>query len=199
MKSMLMACAVAVMACLPANSAFAAPCASLAKLALKDTAITKVEVVAAGTFQPPDGPPRGRNPYKALGEFCRVAATLQPSSDSDIKIEVWMPASGWNGKFQAVGNGGWAGAISYGAMSQALKEGYATASTDTGHTGNRGTFALGHPEKITDFGYRAVHEMTAQAKSIIEAFYGKAARISYWNGCSTGGRQALQEVQRYPK
>src|SRR5580765_8245087 len=103
MKMMWMACAVAVTACLPASRAFAASCESLAKLGLKDTAITKVEVVAPGTFQPPDGPPRGRNPYMALGEFCRVVATLTPTSDSDIKVEVWLPASGWNGKFQAVG------------------------------------------------------------------------------------------------
>src|SRR4249919_1524096 len=88
-----MACAVAVMACLPASSAFAASCENLAKLALKGTAITKVEVVAPGTFQPPDGPPRGRNPYMALGRFCRVVATLTPTSDSDITVEIWLPAS----------------------------------------------------------------------------------------------------------
>ena len=93
MKTMSMACAVAVMACLPASSAFAESCENLAKLALKGTAITKAEVVAPGTFQPPDGPPRGRNPYMALGQFCRVVATLTPTSDSDIKVEVWLPAS----------------------------------------------------------------------------------------------------------
>ena len=101
------ACVVAVLACLPARSAFAASCDGLATLALKDTAITKAEVGAAGAFEAPGGGAgRGPNPYAALGEFCRVAATLTPTSDSDIKIEVWLPASGWNGKFQAVGNGG---------------------------------------------------------------------------------------------
>src|SRR6185369_12020414 len=117
MKKISIACAVAVLACLPATSAVAASCDGLAKLALKDTAITKAEVVAAGTFEAPGGRGgRGPNPYKALGEFCRVAATLTPTSDSDIKIEVWLPTRGWNGKYQAVGNGGWAGVISYAAM-----------------------------------------------------------------------------------
>ncbi len=103
--------------------------------------------------------------YKDLPAFCRVAATLKPTSDSDIKMEVWLPASGWNRKFQAVGNGGWAGVISYSAMAEALHDGYATSSTDTGHVGGTGNFALGHPEKLVDFGYRAVHEMTLKAKS----------------------------------
>ena len=107
---------------------------------------------------------RGRgpsaNPYASLAAFCRVAATLTPTSDSDIKAEVWLPASNWNGKYQAVGSGGWAGAISYPAMAAAVTAGYATASTDTGHTGGTADFALGHPEKLVDFGYRAIHETT---------------------------------------
>ena len=123
---------------------------------------------------------------------------MKPTDDSDIKIEVWLPASGWNGKFQAVGNGGWAGVISYGAMAEALRDGYATSSTDTGHVGGSGSFALGHPEKVVDFGYRSEHEMTVKSKAIIEAFYGSAAQMSYWNGCSTGGRQGLKEAQRFP-
>ena len=136
--------------------------------------------------------------FKDLPAFCRVAITIKPSDDSDIKAEVWMPASGWNGKFQGVGNGGWSGAINYGALRSALARGYATASTDTGHTGGSGSFALGHPQKLVDFGYRAVHEMTVQAKAIIAAFYGNAPRLSYWNGCSSGGKQGLKEAQRFP-
>ena len=112
-----------------------------AATALKDATITAATLVTSGEFQT----------FKNLPAFCRVAATLKPSSDSDIKIEVWLPASGWNGKFQAVGNGGWAGVISYSAMAEALRAGYATASTDTGHVGGRGTFAHGHPEKLIDF------------------------------------------------
>src|SRR6202012_2923415 len=110
--------------------------------------------------------------------------TLRPVADSEIKIEVWMPAAGWNGKLQSVGNGAWAGSISYPAMATALAAGYAAASTDTGHAGNNADFISGHPEKVTDFAYRAVHEMTISAKSITAAFYGESPRYNYWNGCS---------------
>jgi feruloyl esterase len=109
-----------------------------------------------------------------------------------------MPASGWNGKFQAVGNGAFNGAIAYPAMMTALSRGYAASSTDTGHSGGSASFALGHPEKVVDFGWRAVHEMTGAAKKIIAAYYGSGAKFSYWNGCSAGGRQAMKEAQRFP-
>ena len=178
----------------------AASCESLAALALPNTTITAVQAVAAGGFTPltPLGG-RGAPPAAvSLPAFCRVAATLKPSSDSDIKIEVWLPSAGWNGKFQGVGNGGWTGSINYGALSQALRNGYATASTDTGHEGGSGQFALGHPEKLVDFGWRAVHEMTVQAKSVVNAFYGSAPQRSYWVGCSSGGKQGLKEAQKFP-
>ena len=171
-------------------------CESLAKLALQNTAVT-AQVVPAGEFTAPAG--RGPAPsFKDLPAFCRVQATLTPTSDSDIKIEVWLPVSGWNGKFQAVGNGGWAGTISYGPLGAAVRRGYAAASTNTGHVGGSASFALGHPEKLTDFAYRAVHETTVAAKAIIASFYGNNPRYSYWNGCSTGGRQGLKEAQRFP-
>ncbi len=180
---------------------FAASCSSLTSLTLPDTTITLAQMVPPGTFSAPgaaEGKASGVNPYKDLPEFCRVAATLKPSSDSDIKVEVWLPMSGWNQKFQAVGNGGWAGVISYTALADAVKAGYASASTDTGHVGGSGSFALGHPEKLIDFGWRSQHEMTVKAKAIIRAFYASAPRLSYWNGCSTGGRQGLKEAQKFP-
>jgi feruloyl esterase len=178
MKIPTIKCALWVLACLTAAPAFAASCNSLAALALPDTTITMAQVVPAGQFSAPgEGEAKGKgvNPYKDLPEFCRVAATLKPTSDSDIKVEVWLPASGWNGKFQAVGNGGWAGVISYSAMAEAIRAGYASASTDTGHVGGRGTFALDHPEKLIDFGWRSEHEMTVKAKAVTQAFYGSAA------------------------
>jgi tannase/feruloyl esterase len=189
--------------------AVSASCERLASLTLPQATITSAQRVEAGAFAPPAGgrgqaggraagAGRGANVYSGLPVFCRFAATLTPSSDSDIKIEVWLPESGWNGKFQAVGNGGWAGSISYGPLAAAVTAGYAAASTDTGHSGNSAEFALGHPEKVIDIGYRAVHEMTIKAKAVIEAYYGKAARLSFWNGCSLGGRQGLAEAQRYP-
>ena len=121
-----------------------------------------------------------------LPAHCRIAATLAPSSDSDIKIEVWLPSEGWNGKYQAVGNGGWAGVISYPAMATALREGYATSSTDTGHVGGTSGPLIGHPEKVIDYSHRAVHEMVVTAKKIIDAFYDPAIaavvleRLFHW-------------------
>ena len=111
--------------------------------------------------------------------FCRVAATLKPTSDSDIKVEVWLPLSGWNGKFLGVGNFGWAGSLMLAGMLTGLQEGYAVASTDTGHDGSTpqgqgGRFTVGHPEKLVDYAYRADHLMTVDAKVIIQAFYGTA-------------------------
>jgi feruloyl esterase len=127
---------------------------------------------------------------------------LKPSSDSLIEAAMFLPADNWNGKLQVVGNGGWAGSVSYPAMAAALREGYAAASNDTGHrandVGGGGMFALGHPEKITDFAYRAMHETVVKAKAITVAFYGKGPKYSYYNGCSTGGRQGLVEVTRFP-
>jgi feruloyl esterase len=137
-----------------------------------------------------------------VGGACRVFAVLTPTSDSHIEMEARMPVEGWNGKFLGVGNGGFAGSISTPAMVAALQEGYATASTDTGHKSKEtpgGSFALGHPEKLIDYGYRAVHEMTVAAKKIVSAYYGRPARLAYWNSCSNGGRQALMEAQRYPE
>jgi len=176
-------------------SAIAASCDSLASLALPQTTITLAQVVPTGGFTPPTGRP---DPYRNVPEFCRVAATLAPSSDSDIKVEFWLPTVGWNRKLQVVGNGGWAGIISYGALAEAVRNGYAAASTDTGHSGGSGAFVTGHPEKLIDFSWRSEHEMTVKAKAVVKAFYGAAARRAYWNGCSTGGRQALKEAQMFP-
>jgi feruloyl esterase len=161
-------------------------CESLAKLTLQATTITRAEPV-----------PAGRN----LPASCQVAGAIKPSSDSEIRFEVWMPSAGWNGRFEGTGNGGFAGSINYLQMRAALAGGFATASTDTGHQGGAtdAPWALGHPEKIVDFGYRAVHLMTVDAKAIIHAFYGEGARRSYFHSCSNGGRQALMEAQRFPE
>jgi feruloyl esterase len=190
-------CAVLLALLIPNQALSAAgACVDLSMLALPNATITRAEAVAAGPFTPP-GAANGEN-ARTVPAFCRVAATLRPSSDSDIKIEVWMPASNWNGKFQAVGNGAFNGNIAYPAMITALNRGYATSSTDTGHTGGGAAWAAGHPEKVVDFGWRAVHEMTVAAKKIIASHYGGAPKFSYWNGCSAGGRQAMVAAQRFP-
>ena len=200
MKGWLVLLALVVSLAAPGRASAAdATCERLRSLKLPNTTIA-ADMVAPGAFAAPTpaGPPAANRTFTDLPAFCRVSATLTPSSDSDIKIEVWMPAAGWNEKLLAVGNGGWSGSISYPALAASLKRGYATASTDTGHTGGSGRFALGHPEKLTDFAYRAVHEMTIAAKAIVAAYYGSAARLSYWQGCSSGGKQGLKEAQKFP-
>jgi len=180
----------------PAHAATA--CEKLSAMTLPNATIDSAQMVAAGVFVQPDG--RGATTtFASLPAFCRVTATLTPSSDSDIKTEIWLPATGWNGKFQAVGNGGWAGTIPYTSMAAALKQGYATAGTDTGHVGNNADFAVGHPEKLIDLAYRSIHEMTVQAKTILNAHYGIPAKLSYYTGCSQGGRQGLAAAQNYPE
>jgi feruloyl esterase len=194
-------CAIVIVA-VAHTSLFSAgrTCEDLASMTLPATKITSAGPVAAGAFVPPGNAGRGaQEAMRDLPAFCRVAATLTPTSDSDIKVEVWMPASGWNGKFLAVGNGGFAGSISYPAMADALRRGYATSSTDTGHSTPGGSFAFGHPEKLIDYAWRSEHEMTVKAKAIIAAHYGAAPKLSYWNGCSAGGRQALKEAQKFPE
>jgi feruloyl esterase len=170
--------------CMAGLPAFAASCEELKSLKLPDTTVTVALINAANGDLP---------------AYCQVFATLRPTADSDIKIQVWMPVAAWNGKYQAVGNGGWSGDINIHALEAALRRGYATSSTDTGHQGGRASFALGHPEKLIDYAYRSEHEMTLKAKAVIAAFYGRGPKLSYWNGCSAGGKQAMKEAQRFPE
>lgn len=165
-----------------AATAAAQTCESLTKLALPHTSVTSAAVVAATASIP---------------VHCDVKATARPSSDSEIKFELWLPPSGWNGKYQQVGNGGWAGNIPIASFAEPLKRGFAVAGTDDGHSAPGAVWAIGHPEKLVDFGYRAVHETALQSRAIIQAFYGKDATRSYFVGCSDGGREALMEAQRF--
>lgn len=172
----------------------ALPCDRLSQLASPTLSITLAKVMDAGNFTPAGS----TNALQNLPTFCRVAVDLKPTPDSDIHMEVWLPTSQWNGKFIAVGSGGWGGSLSYGEMADALRRGYATSATDDGHTGRGASFVVGHPEKLIDFAYRAEHEMTVEAKTLIHAFYGRDPRYSYWKGCSGGGREGLLQASRYP-
>ncbi len=176
--------------------ALANDCEGLAKLHLPHTTITKAEVVAAGQFTPLTG-----KPLTELPVFCRVAATLAPSPDSDIRVEIWMPQAGWNERFEGTGNGGFAGNISFGALAEGLRRGYAVANTDMGMATPPGATAsifINRPERWIDWGYRATHEMTVVSRQVVEAYYQRDAKRAYFVGCSTGGEQALMESQRYP-
>jgi feruloyl esterase len=195
-----------LIAILSAGPMLAASCESLRSLSLPHAMVTFSQAVGAGAFTAPETGGRGRGPgdsFKDLPAFCRVAMTLTPSADSDIKVEVWLPAAQWNGKFLAAGSGGGAsaalqGSINFPGLAGALRRGFATAATDTGHAGATLSYAIDHPERLIDFGYRAVHEMTVDAKAVIAAYYGDAPKVSYWNGCAAAGRQGMMEVQRFP-
>ncbi len=185
-------------------SAGAATCEGLAAVKLPHTAILSAQSVAAGAFRPPPGPsgPPGFAPprYDDLPAFCRVLAAAHPSSDSDIRIEVWLPVpSAWNGKLRGTGNGGLGGGTgaSPRALANAMRGGYATVGTNTGHQGNS-SYAIDHPEQIKDFGYRSAHEMTLTTKALMRAFYGRGPRLSYMAEEGGGTIAALSEAQRYP-
>ncbi len=171
-------------------------CSSLRSLALENTVITTAEQVDTDTLAPPYG-----SSLASLPVFCRIAGVIRPTRDSEIHFEVWMPASGWNGRFLGVGNGGFAGTINYEQMGSSLRHGFATASTDTGHQAGAedASWAFHHPQKITDYGYRALHLTTLRAKEILAAFYSRPAEHAYFDSCSNGGREALMEAQRFPE
>jgi len=194
-RALLMASAIALVWTRPAPAA-GTECAGLKALRLPDVTIESSASVPAGSFTPPS--PAGAPPLR-VPAFCRVAAVARPTTDSHINFEVWIPEGGsWNGKFQGVGTGGFAGSISYGALAEGVRRGYATASTDTGHLGDDLTFGLGHPEKIVDWAYRSIHLMTEAGKLIVRNQTGRFPDRAYFNGCATGGHQAMMEVQRYP-
>jgi feruloyl esterase len=178
--------------------AAAARCASLANLLLPDTTVTAAQPIAAGTYAAPDG-----TVFTDLPGFCRITATLTPTADSNIKIEVWMPFTGWNGRYGGTGNGNIGGRIRYDALAAALRLNYAAANTDLGTSPAAtdpagGLVLIGHPEKQIDDATRSTHLMTVRAKQIIHKFYDKAANYSYFFGCSTGGGQGVHEALQFP-
>jgi feruloyl esterase len=176
-------------------------CADLKSAGIPKTVVAVAEAVAPGQFRSPArvtfGPPAD---YSRLPAFCRVAGTIRATAESDIRFELWLPEN-WNGKFMQTGNGGAAGAIVHDSLIDPLLRGYAVANTDTGHQGAGGDFAwaAGNPQRLVDYQYRAVHELTVVGKALTAARYGRQADKSYWLGCSTGGRQGLKEAQRYPE
>jgi feruloyl esterase len=190
---------IAVLAC--SRIALAATCESLSSVSIPNTTIDKTELVAAGALPAPPGRgggEGGRPRFDDLPAFCRVAATSRPTSDSEIKIEVWLPVVDWNGKLRGTGNGGLGGGagVGVGALAAGIRGGYATVGSNTGHDGDA-SYALNHPEKIIDFGYRSAHEMTVAAKALITAFYSIGPMLSYMAECG-GSIAALSEAQRYP-
>lgn len=193
-RSLFSLLSLAALAALLTAAAPGTPCLNLKVLAIPTVEIVSAAALAAGPFNAPGS----RSPVM-LPAFCRVEVIARPANDSEIRFEVWIPPAGaWNGKFLGLGNNGFQGAISYADMAATLRRGYAAAGTDTGHTGDDLRFAEGHPEKIVDWAYRAVHVMTETAKLIVRNHTGRFPERAYFNGCNTGGHQALMEAQRFP-
>ncbi len=179
-------------------------CSALRGLKLENTTVVSAQLVDSGKFALPmmvrRASPEFFTAFNTLPAFCRVQAVARPSSDSEIGIEVWLPATFWNRRYLGAGNGAFGGSINYYRLGESLHSGYATSSTDTGHQGkpSESAWAENHPEKQADFDYRAVHETAQTAKELIQAFYNTAPTRSYFSGCSNGGRQGLMEAERYP-
>ena len=180
---------------LPSPLLLAADCNGLKSLNLPQTKIRVAETVGNGVLVTGDGPLRDLPP------FCRVSGVFEPTPDSEIRFEVWLPEQDWNGRLLGGGNGGFAGAIGYRQLAAYLRRGFAVSGTDTGHQaeGTDATWAFGHPEKIRDFGWRAIHLTAERAKQILAAYYGKEQKKAYFDACSDGGREALMEAERFPE
>ena len=178
-------------------SAATGDCAGLIGLRLPGARVT---AAAMQTRYPPEAEAK----TVPAAPFCRVGITARPTADSDIRIELWIPEGGlWNGRYLQVGNGGFAGAIPYRSLMAGLGKGYAVAGTDDGHRSLKAddstdaSWAMGHPEKVIDFGWRALKQTTDLSKTVLAA-YAAPPKFSYFNGCSDGGREALMEAQRFP-
>jgi feruloyl esterase len=170
----------------------------LVRAKFSDTEITSAEAVAAGAFTPSDQSAGPATIFRELQAFCHVVGIIRPTMDSEIGFEVWLPAD-WNGRYLQIGNGGFGGSYFWSGLKQGLQNGFAVAGTDDGHTDTRdASWALRHPEKVIDYGYRAVHLTSMTAKLIVATYYGNASAHAYFSGCSDGGREGLMEVQRYP-
>ena len=183
----------------PAQSA---TCLDLAALKLPKTTITFARTVNAGAFvRPPDSPRADSSfftAFETLAAFCRVQGIIRPAADSRIEFEVWLPISAWSGRYIGAGNGGFSGSINYYRLAEAIRDGSVGSATDVGHKDDELRWWVGHPEKVIDFEYRAIHETSRQAKAIIKAFYGTPQLHAYFISCSNGGRQGIVEAQQYP-
>jgi len=202
-SSMMLACGVAGLT--PAAASNPKSCAHLVNLSLPNTTIVSAVKIPAGPFLSVPGTTTTAPTCSSdiaspnLPAFCRVTAQVsEPSAAEPITFEVWLPLFTWNGKFQGLGNHGFAGTIEYSDMGPELVKGYAVAGTDTGHAGGSATAWMQNGQQIIDYGYLGIHEMTEKSKAIVKAFYGQAPNYSYFNGCSTGGKEGLMEAQRYP-
>jgi hypothetical protein len=180
-------------------------CEALKNLKLDHGEVVSAKWVEAGTIQVPLGlPPKPES--VPVRRHCEIAVVARPTSDSVINFTLWMPPQeDWNGKYLQLGSGGWGGSIPISGLIEPIAQGYAVAATDDGHQNQDAlssvtpTWAPGHPEKVIDFGYRALHETATLSKTALLGYFNKPASRAYFKGCSDGGREALMEAERYPE
>jgi feruloyl esterase len=189
-------CSLFIASSVLAQTNSSSSCEKLKDLPLPHAEITSATAVPEGPLAAPNAPGHSIQ----VPAHCAVKLISRPTGDSEIGIEVWLPMQGWNTKYRQVGNGGWAGGIPTADLADSVNRGYAAAGTDDGHSGQAGAiWAIGHPEKLIDFGYRALHETRIAAQAIVVAFYGHEPSKAYFTGCSDGGREALMVAQRFPE
>ena len=168
-------------------------CADLAAVTTMDSTVTSATVVPAGASVGGSVVPV---------QMCRVQGTARPSTDSEIKWEVWLPdtAPAWTGRMKVNGTGGYAGATPYARLAQDIGDGFVTAGSNMGHDGGESaSWTLGHPEKVKDWGLRAHYSVATAAKTLAATYFGSPVQHSYFEGCSNGGRQAMMMAQNYPE
>lgn len=182
-------------------AAAASTCTDLTSFHIDRIAITSAVQVPAGVYDPLEQQKATRKAYPSeVPAFCRVSGIAHPVPESNIRFEIWLPVpAAWNHKIEGQGNGAYSDSYSRGGLINAIRLGYAASSTDTGHTGGDLKFAVGHPERIEDWGNRAIHITAQITNAVVTHYYGSSAQHGYFNGCSTGGHQALSEAQRYPE
>ena len=168
-------------------------CPSLTAVTTADATITSATLT---------DPPAVIGGASVAVQFCRVQGIARPSSDSEIKFEVWLPPSAgdWNRRMKVNGTGGYAGSIPYARLAQDVADGIVSAGSNMGHDGGESaTWTLNRPEKVKDWGLRAHYSVATAAKALGNAFYAEPVKYSYFEGCSNGGRQALMMAQNYPE
>ena len=180
-------------ACAAGSADAASDCAGLANVKLEGATIASASVVSG---------PSTIGGARVAVPFCRVEGVARPSSDSEIRFEVWLPSTSdkWTGRMKIDGTGGYAGGVPYALLAQDIGDGFVTAGSNMGHDGGESpAWTVNHPEKVKDWGLRAHYSVATAAKALSAAYYDKPVRYSYFEGCSNGGRQAMMMAQNYPE
>jgi feruloyl esterase len=182
---------------------FASPSMTAGDVSCEDLTAVRapdLRVVRATSIEPDPSwvipHPRASDPAAEIHtRFCRVEAVVE----DEIAFELWLPQRGeWNGRMLGTGNGGFAGFLRYDGLAHGVRRGFATLSTDTGHRAEERHWSIAHPRRLENYGHRGQHLSAVNSRILVDAYYGELPEYSYFMGCSGGGMQGMNEVQRYP-